>query len=199
LSEADVNDQLYAFAFRGLLTDEALDQTPRISRIPQSAAIDATIAKSVAIDLLDEEWVARSRRMATVYVAIAAFENSVREFVAKRLLEGPPPRENWWTECVSEKIRKKAESRQEEESKIRWHTPRGDQPLNYTEFGDLTAIIGQNWELFEPHLRNQDWVRQILSTLERSRNVIMHSGELASADVERIGTVIRDWVKQVGS
>jgi hypothetical protein len=170
-----------------------------MSSIPQSAAIDATIAKSVAIDLLDEDWVARSRRMATVYVAIAAFENSVREFVAKRLLEGPPPRENWWTESVSEKIRKKAESRQEEESKIRWHTPRGDQPLNYTEFGDLTAIIGQNWELFEPHLRNQEWVRQILSTLERSRNVIMHSGELASADIERIGTVIRDWVTQVGS
>jgi len=194
-----VNDQLYAFAFRGLLTDEALDRTPRMSSIPQSAAIDATIAKSVAIDLLDEDWVARSRRMATVYVAIAAFENSVREFVAKRLLEGPPPRENWWTESVSEKIRKKAESRQEEESKIRWHTPRGDQPLNYTEFGDLTAIIGQNWELFEPHLRNQEWVRQILSTLERSRNVIMHSGELASADIERIGTVIRDWVTQVGS
>ena len=194
-----MNDQLYAFAFRGLLTDEALDRTPLMSSIPQSAAIDATIAKSVAIDLLDEDWVARSRRMATVYVAIAAFENSVREFVAKRLLEGPPPRENWWTESVSEKIRKKAESRQEEESKIRWHTPRGDQPLNYTEFGDLTAIIGQNWELFEPHLRNQEWVRQILSTLERSRNVIMHSGELASADIERIGTVIRDWVTQVGS
>jgi Swt1-like HEPN len=184
-----MDDQLYSFAFRGLLTDEALDRTPRVPWIPQSAAIDAAIAKSVAC----------SRRMATVYAAIAAFENSVREFVAKRLLEGPPPREGWWVERVSEKIRKKAETRQEEEAKIRWHTPRGDQPLNYTEFGDLTAIIGQNWELFEPHLRNQDWVRQILSTLERSRNVIMHSGELASADIERIGTVIRDWVKQVGS
>ena len=194
-----MDDQLYSFAFRGLLTEEALERTHRVSRTPQSAAIDAAIAKSVALDVLDEEWVARSRRMATVYAAITAFENSVREFVAKRLLEGPPPRENWWAECVSGKIRKKAETRQEEESKIRWHTPRGDQPLNYTEFGDLTAIIGQNWDLFEPHLRNQDWVRQILSTLERSRNVIMHSGELANADIERIGTVIRDWVKQVGS
>lgn len=194
-----MDDQLYSFVFRGLLTDEALDRTARVPRVPQSATVDASIAKSVALDLLDETWVARSRRMATVYTAIAAFENSVRDFVAKRLLEGPPAQENWWTECVSEKIRKKAETRQEEEAKIRWHTPRGDQPLNYTEFGDLTAIISQNWGLFEPHLRNQDWVRQILGTLERSRNVIMHSGELASADIERIGTVIRDWVKQVGA
>jgi hypothetical protein len=138
-----MDDQLYSFTFRGLLADQALDRTGRLPKIPQSAAIDAAIAKSVALDLLDEDWVARSRRMATVYAAIAAFENSVRDFVAKRLLEGPPPRENWWEQCVSEKIRKKAESRQEEEVKIRWHTPRGDQPLNYTEFGDLTAIIAK--------------------------------------------------------
>ena len=99
----------------------------------------------------------------------------------------------------SEKIRAKAESRREEEAKVRWHTPRGEQPLYYTEFGDLTSIISQNWDQFEPHLpTTQDWVRQILSTLERSRNVIMHSGELANTDIELFGTVIRDWVRQVG-
>jgi len=135
--------------------------------------------------------------MAPAYTAISAFENSVREFVSKRLLEHAG--ENWWLQCVSEKIRQKAEGRRDEEAKIRWHTPRGDEPLNYTEFGDLTSIISQNWDQFETHLRNQDWVRQIISTLERSRNVIMHSGDLGNEDLERIGTVIRDWIKQVGA
>lgn len=133
--------------------------------------------------------------MAPAYAAIAAFENALREFVSKRLLEHAG--ENWWTECVSEKIRQRAESRQTEELRIRWHTPRGDTPINYTEFGDLTAIISQNWDQFEARLRSQEWVRQIISTLERSRNVIMHSGELATVDLERIGTVVRDWVTQV--
>ena len=192
-----MDDQLYSFAFRGLLTEEALDRSGRLPRLLQSAAIDLATAKSVALDMLDEDSVARTRRMATVYTAIAAFENSVRELVSKRLLEHAG--ENWWAQCVSEKIRDKAEGRRDEEAKIRWHTPRGDEPLNYTEFGDLTSIISQNWDQFEPHLHNQDWVRQILSTLERSRNVIMHSGELANADIERIGTVIRDWAKQVGA
>jgi hypothetical protein len=192
-----MDDQLYSFAFRGLLTEEALDHAGRKSKMLQSAAIEQAVAKSVALEILDEDLVVRARRMATVYTAIAAFENSVREFVSKRLLEYKG--ENWWAQCVSEKIRTKAESRREEEAKVRWHTPRGEQPLYYTEFGDLTAIISQNWDQFEPHLRTtQDWVRQILSTLERSRNVIMHSGELASTDIERIGTVIRDWVKQAG-
>lgn len=191
-----MDDQLYAFAFRGLLAEEALDKAGRLSRLSQSVALDQAVAESVALEILDEDLVGRARRMATAYTAIAAFENSVREFVSKRLLESAG--ENWWSQCVSEKIRLKAESRRDEEAKIRWHTPRGDQPLNYTEFGDLTSIISQNWDQFEAHLRNQDWVRQILSTLERSRNVIMHSGELANADLERVGTVIRDWVKQVG-
>lgn len=192
-----MDDQLYAFAFRGLLTEEALDRSGRLSKLGQSVAIDQTLAKSVALEILDEDFVARARRMATAYTAIAAFENSVREFVSKRLLETSG--ENWWQQCVSEKVRQRAETRREDEAKIRWHTPRGDQPLNYTEFGDLTSIISQNWDQFEPHLRNQDWVRQIISTLERSRNVIMHSGELSNTDLERIGTVIRDWVKQAGA
>jgi hypothetical protein len=192
-----MDDQLYSFAFRGLLTEEALDRAGRKPSMPQSASIDQSVAKSVALDILDEDLVGRARRMATVYSAIAAFENAVRDFVSKRLLEYAG--ENWWAQCVSEKIRAKAESRREEEAKVRWHTPRGEQPLYYTEFGDLTSIISQNWDQFEPHLRTtQEWVRHILGTLERSRNVIMHSGELANTDIERIGTVIRDWVRQVG-
>jgi hypothetical protein len=85
-----------------------------------------------------------------------------------------------------------------EEEKIRWHTPRGDEPINYTEFGDLASIAGQNWTLFEDYLQSQEWMRQIISTVERSRNVIMHSGELGLQDVERIATAIKDWIRQMG-
>ena len=82
---------------------------------------------------------------------------------------------------------------------VRWHTQRGDDPINYTEFGDLASIIGQNWGHFENHLDSLDWVRQMISTIERSRNVIMHSGELGLQDIERVGTAIRDWIRQVGA
>jgi hypothetical protein len=191
-----MGDQLYAFMFRGLLSEVALDLAGRQTRLSRSGVNEA-ISRSVALDLIDPDSVARAQRMAPAYTAIAAFEISLREFVARRLLEYKG--ENWWPECVSEKIRQKAESRREEEAKIRWHAPRGDDPLNYTEFGDLTAIISRNWDQFEAHMRSQEWVRHIVGTLERSRNVIMHSGELTSVDFERIGTVIRDWVRQVGS
>ena len=106
--------------------------------------------------------------------------------------------ENWWDSCVSEKIRKNAETRKKEEEKIKWHTQRGDSMINYTEFGDLVSIMSQNIDLFEVHIVSIDWARQIIQTLERSRNVIMHSGELGRKDIERIGTNIRDWISQVG-
>lgn len=37
-------------------------------------------------------------------------------------------------------------------------------------------------------LRRQTWVQHIFDTMQRSRNVIMHSGELPDEDVERIGS-----------
>jgi len=188
---------LYSFAFRGLLTEQALDKTQRISRLALTGNVDGDIARRLPIEALDENLVSRAKRMATVYIAIAAFENTVRDFVSARLLEEVGA--DWWSTSVSEKIRTRAESRRDEEAKVRWHTTRGDVPLNYTEFGDLASIVSQNWPLFENHLESIDWVRQIIATVERSRNVIMHSGELGLQDVERIGTAIRDWVRQVGA
>jgi hypothetical protein len=192
-----MNADLYAFVFRGLLTEEALDEGGRVRRFGLSAHLDQEIATRLPIDSLDEDLVSRAQRMAVVYVAIAAFENSVREFVSKVLLEQVGA--DWWTTKVSDKIRDKADSRRKEEEKIRWHTPRGDEPINYTEFGDLSAIVGQNWPLFEDYVQSQDWMRQIISTIERSRNVIMHSGELGLQDIERIATSIRDWIRQIGA
>ena len=71
--------------------------------------------------------------------------------------------------------------------------------MNYIEFGDLFIIIKNNWVTFEPFLNTQEWTEYILKTIERSRNVIMHSGDLANQDIERVGSAIRDWIKQVGT
>lgn len=191
-------DKLYSFVFKGILTEEALDKTGRIKKSKFGNEDFKKLHEALGVDELDEEHVIKAQKMAIVYTAICAFENTVREFVSKKLLENKG--ENWWHECVSEKIRTKAENRRDEENKIRWHTPRGDSIINYTEFGDLISIIrnADNWAYFEPHINSIEWADQIIKTLERSRNVIMHSGELVNQDIERIGMYIRDWLNQVG-
>ena len=189
-------DQIYSFILRGELTKVALSSTEARSRHYSSDIIINDYIKSLSLDLMDDEYVNAAKLMATVYTAIAAFENMVRKFVEKILIEKKG--ENWWEESVSEKIRQRAESRKGQEDRIRWHTQRGDSLINYTEFGDLASIINNNIELFSDHIISVEWAKNIISTIERSRNVIMHSGELSNRDIERIGVNIRDWIIQVG-
>ena len=191
-----MDDKLYSFVMRGELTKVALDGSGVISKHSSSDTLNRKYLESLSLDLLDDEFVSTAKLMATVYTAIAAFENMVRTFVVKILIENKG--ENWWKDSVSDKIRSKAESRQKEEEKIKWHAHRGDSLINYTDFGDLASIMQQNYNLFEDHIISIDWARQIFNTLERSRNIIMHSGELGLRDIERIGTNIRDWLSQVG-
>jgi len=192
------HDSLYSFVFRGLLTEEALDKAGRQHRKLFSELWESEAADRLAIALLDEELVKSSRKMAVVYTAICAFENSVRDFISKKLLEERG--ENWWELCVKAEIRKKAEDRKKADKEVRWLAQRGDSMIHFTEFGDLIAIMArpENWTFFEPHIGSVDWAKQIITTLEKSRNIIMHSGELDPKDIERVGTCIRDWIRQVG-
>ena len=192
------HDKLYSFAFRGLLTDEALDKAGRKPKGDFSEAWESETSKRLGIPLMDEGFVVKSRRMAVVYTAICAFENSVREFIAKKLLEERG--EKWWELCVKKEIRANAENRKKSEKDVRWLTPRGDSMIYYTEFGDLISIMAkpENWKFFEVHIGKVEWAKQIIETLEKSRNIIMHSGELAPTDIERVGMFIRDWIRQVG-
>jgi hypothetical protein len=121
----------------------------------------------------------------------------VRDLISTRMLE--VKKANWWEECVSAEIKKNAQRKMDDEKRIRWHKSRGLSPVYFTEIGDLVSIIQQNWAVFEGIIQDVDWFRQIIKTIERSRNVIMHSGELSLDDMERIGVNIRDWIRQVGA
>jgi hypothetical protein len=188
--------QVYEFVFKGLLTEESLDKAGRKNRFTLDLA-DDEIADTLSIGVLPQDLVQEAKKMAVVYSAIAAFENMVRELVSGVLIEAKG--ESWWDECVSPKIRKRAEIRRDDESKIKWHTSRGGDLISYTTMADLVSIIRNNWVEFEPHIQSVEWAASIFDAIERSRNVIMHSGSLEKGDVERLGIFIRDWVKQVGT
>jgi hypothetical protein len=185
----------YEFVFRGLLTDEALDRAGRRMR-DLSGTLDQEYAEKLSIGLLDDELVAAARRMSTVYTAIAAFENSARDLVSSTMLEAKG--EEWWSEVKAD-IRNRAQTRMDNEAKHKFHAQRGDAPLNYTDLKDLLSIIRANPEAFEAFLPSVDWTASVFDAVERSRNVIMHSGQLGPRDVERVGIHLRDWVTQVGT
>jgi hypothetical protein len=190
------SDRIYDFVFKGLLTEEALDRAGRRPKNFNNLA-DTEIAQALSIDLLDDDLIANAKSMAVVYAATAAFENSVRGLIKNILLESVG--EGWWQTSVSENIRKRAESRREEERKVKWHTQRGEDPIYYTTLGDLANIIRNNFSRFEPYIQSAEWAASVFDVVERSRNVIMHSGMLGKEDIGRLGINIRDWIKQVGA
>lgn len=187
---------LEEFVFRGLLTEEALDRAGRKNKIHEGM-FDPDIAAALSIQSMDDELVNSAKKMAAVYTAVSAFENAARELISDVLLDSNG--ENWWVECVSEKIRTKAQTKRKDEERNRWHSQRGENPIYYTLMGDLKSIIRQNWKLFEAYFPSIEWAENIFDTVERSRNVIMHSGMLDKADIERLGVFIRAWIKQVGT
>jgi len=191
-----VNDAaaLYAFVLKGDIAQDAADRDLRRSREGASDGVDVLAAR-LPFDLLPDDTLQSARKMAVVYAVIAAFENAARKFIQDRLLEEVGA--NWW-DTVPSAIQKSAEKRKGEEDQIRWHGARGASLIFYTQLGDLPSILQNNIEHFKDHIESVEWARQIFRSLERSRNVIMHSGELSMNDIERVAMNIRDWLRQVG-
>lgn len=189
-------DELYTFVFKGLLAEENLDRSGRVNKNIIHLE-DQAIARALSLDILDDVHVHKAKQMAVVYSAIAAFENTVRDLVSKTLLD--KFKADWWEKGVSQKIRDRAKKRMDDELQARWHAQRGQDPINYVTFGDLKNIMQNNWEIFEDLVYSLEWVAGIFEAVERSRNVIMHSGMLEKEDIERLGVNIRDWIKQIGA
>ncbi len=140
--------------------------------------------------------------MITVFTAITAFENATREFVYSALLD--VYKHEWWEKGVQNSIKEKAQTRKDTESRLKWHVNRGDAMMSYLEFGDLPKIMCSqgNWQYFEPYFgfpNAHEWLRSIFEDIEKSRNVIMHSGVLDEFDIARVGMNIRDWLHQINA
>lgn len=78
--------------------------------------------------------------------------------------------------------------------------PRGDLTADSASQGArevYAQISGKYFDHFEPYLQNIEWVKSVFEVVERSRNVIMHSGSLSDRDMARLGSLIRDWNSQV--
>lgn len=187
-------DDIYAFVMKGDVGQAAVNaQSNRGEESPQDIA--QRIFEALPFDLLDDDFVEQATKMAKVYTAIAAFENAARKFIQDTLLEEGA---DWWEKKVPQTVRQRAEKKRDDEAQHRYHSSRGTSMIFYTQMKDLDTIIRTNWQAFQDYIPSIEWARQVFDAVERSRNVIMHSGDLSMNDVQRVGMNIRDWLQQVG-
>ena len=146
--------------------------------------------------LLDSDLLADAQRMSFVYTAIHTFENTVRQLVMKAMAERHGAAS--WAKAP-DRISKNGQDFELKRMQSSGGMAHGAVPeINYCDFGDLSSIIVTNWDVFEDVVANLEWAKGVLSTLEKSRNIVMHGGVLAKEDIERVGMNIRDWIRQTG-
>lgn len=187
--------QLKKFVFNGFLLDDTLNrlETEGISvkgneRLSPILRIDETQFSPIIVH--------NANRMSSVYSAFFCLENAVRELIQERLSERKGA--TWWNDCVPSKIRENVEKLREKESIYRYHAQRSTALIGYTFFGNLAQIIIHNWTDFSDLFPDQHWINSRFNDLEMSRNIIMHTGILPEIEIERIESIARDWLRQVG-
>ena len=133
--------------------------------------------------------------MADFYVIYYSVENSIRRLILERLAEkhgGAGGRR------ASRRACKTRSKRSRKRNAIIPCLIRSDDPLSYTNFGELIGIFDANWLDFSETLRSQKAMQQILSQFNKIRNVVAHSCELNDDEITRFKLLVKDWFRIQG-
>jgi hypothetical protein len=182
---------LKAFGMQNLMLEEALAKIEE-SGVSIGHAVTVQRHELVDVELFEVEIVAQARSMSELYILYYSLENSIRRLIAGRLRELHGA--GWWAEKVPSGVRDSVSEKQKKER----DTPlsiRSDDPLAYTNFGELVDILNANWKDFADTLRSQKAVQSTLIQFNNLRNVIAHSCYLNDDERSRLKLLIKDWFR----
>jgi hypothetical protein len=146
----------------------------------------------VDVDLFEADIMQDARKMADFYVVYFAVENSIRRLISETMEDKHGP--TWWATKVPEKVRLEVERKQKEERDTTMSI-RSDDPLTYTNFGEVIDIFAANWADFSDILRSERAMRQTLSQFNKVRNLVAHSCALNEDEIARFKLTVKDWFR----
>lgn len=130
-------------------------------------------------------------KMAKHYETFYCLEHSIRLLISQRLKEFG---DDWWDAKIPENIKVEAKKRHKKEV-AKGITPRSYELLDYTDFGELSTIIINNWDIFGDMLTDKDAVRNVMTMLNMLRGPIAHCGYLREDEVTRLHMTLADWFR----
>jgi hypothetical protein len=136
---------------------------------------------------------AEAKNMSAHYEIFYCLEKSIRQLIVD-VFEASGDQE-WWDNLVPEQVKQnvKRSIKREKESAV---TLRSSEPIDYTNFGELSEIIKSNWSLFGGSVFNDmKAVEKVMSSLNSLRNPIAHCSPLAEDEVLRLDLSLRDWFR----
>lgn len=190
------SDAVRAWLFKGLTVEYALDELERAGMSVRAPTDPQALQRVMPMEDFSPDIRRSGMRALPAYLAFFMLENSARELIVERLREKHGT--DWWVKCATKPVQKSVTLRQEKEGKNRWHMQRGASEIYYTDFGDLSSLIQNQWEDFEDLFPDVDWVLARFKELESSRNIVAHNNLLDERELDRVKMYLADWVKQVG-
>jgi len=182
---------LKVFGMQNLMLETALARLEQ-SGIAIGHAGTISSEPLVDVELFENDIRQEAIGMAELYVLYYCFENSVRRLISGRLKEKHGS--DWWQSKIPKGVRDAVQEKQIKEK----DTPvsiRSDDPLSYSNFGELIVILESNWDDFADTLRSKKATMSILGQFNQLRNVIAHSCYLTSDERLRLQLLMKDWLR----
>lgn len=188
--------KLRQFVFNGLLLYDSLETLEKQQGIPVFESGDLTqVSRVIEVDFSPVVW-NNAINMSSVYQAIFCIENTLRNFIVERMSERHGL--SWWEQKVPSNIKKAVDKLKKDEIKNKFFSNRSDSEIGYTMLGNLGQIVINNWEDFSDIIPSQAWLTSRMDDLEMARNIVMHTGVLPQIEIDRITSIVRDILRQIG-
>lgn len=133
-------------------------------------------------------------RMSEFYEVFYCLENSMRKLVKSIMVEAEGA--DWWKSSRVNENRIRIEAKKRHEKEVNSGiTPRSEDMIDYTTFGELSQLITDNWDIFDPVFSSKTAVSNITNQLNLLRGPIAHCNPTDELEQERLNLAVRSWFK----
>lgn len=132
--------------------------------------------------------------MSEFYEVFYCLENSIRNLVKGIMVEAEGA--NWWSSNRVDEDRIRSEAKKMHDKEVNSGiTPRSEEMIDYTTFGQLSQLITDNWDIFDPVFSSKTAVSNITNQLNLLRGPIAHCNPTDELEQERLNLAVRSWFK----
>jgi len=192
-----LEDQIRSFGMSGFLVTEEIRKIEsqfgiELGHTPRSQASSAV----TLYPQFEHSVRAEAAEMSEHYEVFYCLEQAIRKLITETLQEAAGA--DWWNSgrVPDDVVRDVAQLAQRERDN--GITPRSDNPIDYSTFGQLSGIIVSNWDLFEPILKSRRGVERVMANLNLLRGPIAHCCPMAEDEVDRLKLAVKDWLRMIG-
>jgi len=154
------DDAVRSFGMSGFLISDELRQIERTFGIEFGHTPKPAVESSVAFYPQFEQAVRlEAASMSDHYEVFYCLEQAIRKLITETLEDAEGA--DWWNGArIAPDIKADVAAlvRKEKDNGV---TPRSDNMIDYTTFGQLSGIITSNWDLFEPTLKSKRGVERV--------------------------------------